>query len=82
MRVGTFPWPLMATELHGVSFRTGSIKTRTSGVSVHLEEASACRTAFNMSSGSYSGLAKQELVQRKKRKFITAPKVSSFRKAD
>ena len=75
-----FPWPLMTAELHGVSSQTGNIKTIINGVSVHSDEASACRKASSMSFGSYSCLVMQELVQRKIKAFMTTPKISSSEK--
>jgi hypothetical protein len=52
------------------------------GVFVDYEEASAWRFALSMSSGSYSGLAIQELVHRKRNKSVIAPKILSFGKAE
>ena len=52
------------------------------GVFVHSGNASAQSTALSMSSGSYSGLAMNELIQRKRKKFMTAPKFSSSGKAE
>jgi len=65
MRVNMLLWPLMAKEFYGVSSHAGSIKTNKNYFYVHSEEASACRTALSMPSGSYSGLATQELVHQK-----------------
>ncbi len=43
--------------LHGKSSQAGRIKTTRSGLGDIMEEASACKTALRMSSGSYYGLA-------------------------
>ncbi len=52
------------------------------GASLFSEEARTCRTVFSMSSGSYSGLAMQELVHRYWKEFITAPKAASSGRAE
>jgi hypothetical protein len=52
------------------------------GISLLFDEESACRAAFSMSSGSYSGLTMQELVRRNWKEFMTAPKTLSFWKAE
>ena len=52
------------------------------GVSVDSEEVSAWRTALSMFSGSYSGLAIQERVHRKRKKSVIASKISSSGKAE
>ncbi len=82
IRVGMLPWPLIATEFHGVVCQTGSIITTRNEVSVHIYEASAWSTAISISSGSYSGLMMQELVQRKRKEFMTAPRIESSGKAE
>ena len=64
MRVDIFLWPRMGAEFHGVSSKIERISTTKNGVSLLLDDASACRTAFSMSPGSYSRLAMQELVYR------------------
>jgi hypothetical protein len=76
------PWPLIAAEFHGVSSHTASIKTTRNGVYVHSKEASVCRTVLRISSDSYSGLAMQEPVQRKRSGLIIASKVSSSRNTE
>ncbi len=76
------PLLLISVELHGVSSQTGSILTNRKWIPAHSDESSACSTALSMSSGSYSGLAMQELVMRKIKEFIAAPKVSSSGKAE
>ena len=81
-RVVISPWPLMETEFHGVSSHTGSVKMTESGISVHSEDAIASRITLSMSSGSYSELAMHEMVQRKRKAFMTAPKTSSSRKVE
>ncbi len=74
MMVDMFSWPLMASEFHGVSSLIGSFKITINGVSVHSDDVSSCRTALSMSSGSYSGLVIQELVQGNRKGSLTAPK--------
>ncbi len=54
----------MDCVLHGESSQAGRIKTIRSGLEDIVEEASACRTALHISSGSYSGLAMQDPVSR------------------
>jgi hypothetical protein len=56
--------------------------TTNKGVSLCSDDASACRTALCMSSGSYSGLTKHELVHRKRKDFRIAPKTASSGKAE
>ena len=57
-------WPRIAVEFRGMSSYTGSIKTTRKEVSYASEEERAWRTALSISSGSYSGLAMHEPVQR------------------
>ncbi len=64
IRVDISVWPLIAAEVHGESSHTGRVMTARNGSSVCSEEAKACRTAFSMSSGSYSGLAMHDAVHR------------------
>ena len=52
------------------------------GVSVCSDEARAWRTAFSMSSGSYSGFAMQEFVHQYRKESIIAPKCASSWKAE
>ncbi len=52
----------MDCVLHGESYQAGWIKTTRSGIGEIVEEASACKTALRLSSGSYSGLAIQDPV--------------------
>jgi hypothetical protein len=54
----------MDCVLHGEVSQVGRIKTTRSGLGDIVEEASACRTALRISSGSYSGLAMQYPVSR------------------
>ena len=54
----------MDCDLHGESSQAGRIKTTTSGLGDIVEEASACRTALRISSGSYSGLVMHDHVRR------------------
>jgi hypothetical protein len=82
MRVDMLWWLRIAAEFHGVSSQTGRIKTTKKGVFVDSEEASAWRTALSISSGSYSGLAIHEPVQRYRNKSVIAPKISSSGKAE
>jgi hypothetical protein len=60
-----------------VSSKIGSIKTIRRGVSCVSEEERAWRTALSISSGSYSGLAIHEPVQRYRNESVVAPKISS-----
>ena len=48
--------------LQGESSHVGRIKTTRRGLGDAIEQAIACRTAFRMSSGSYSGLAMHDPV--------------------
>ena len=73
---------MMDVESHGVSSQTRRTNTTKNGVSLISDDASAYMIAFNMSSGSYSGLAMQEQVHRNWKEFITAPKTASSGKAD
>ena len=54
----------MDCVLHGESSHAGRMKTTKSGLGDIVEEASAWRTAFCISSGSYSGLAMHDPVSR------------------
>ena len=82
MRVDMLWWPRMAAEFHGVSSQTGRIKTAKKGLSCASEEARACRTVLSMSSGSYSGLAIHEPVQRYEKASSMAPNAPSAVKAE
>jgi hypothetical protein len=75
-------WPRIAAEFHGVSSQTGSIKTTRKGVSCDSEKERAWTTALSISSGSYSGLAIHEPVQRYRNESVVAPKISSSGKAE
>ena len=68
----------MEVEFQGVSSQTGKVKITRKGVSLHSDDASACMIAVSMSSGSYSGFAMYDMVQRKWKEFNTAPKTTSF----
>ena len=81
-RVDMLMWPLIALEVQGESSQVGRIITTRNGSSRCSEEAKACRTALSMSSGSYSGLAKQDPVQRYRKELIIAPKLVSSGKAE
>lgn len=67
-------WPLIAAEVHGESSHTGRTITTRNGASECSEEESAWRTAWSMSSGSYSGFAIQEEVHRYAKESRIAPK--------
>ncbi len=54
----------MDCVLHGESFHAGRAKMTRSGLGDDAEEATACRTALRMSSDLYSGLARQDIVNR------------------
>ena len=83
IRVDMLVWPLIAAEVQGESSHTGRTKTSKNGSFVWSEEAKACRTAFNMSSGSYSGLAMHDAVHRYwNKELMIAPNLTSSRKAE
>ncbi len=82
MRVIMFLCPLIEDEFYGVSSYTKRIKTTKKGVSLCSDDASACGTALNMSSSSYSGMAMRELVHRKRKEFRIAPKTASSGNAE
>ncbi len=63
-RVSTLRWLRIPAEFQGISSQTGRTMTTKKGVVVCSDEPRAWRTAFRMSSGSYSGLAIQEPVSR------------------
>ena len=54
----------MDCVLHGESSQAGRMKTTSSGLGDVVDEASACKTALRMSSGSHSGLAMHYPVSR------------------
>ena len=64
IRVSMLGWLRIAAEDHGVSSHTGSTMITICGVVVSVEDARACRIAFLMSPGSYSGFAMHEAVRR------------------
>ena len=72
----------MGAEFHGVSSQTWRTSTAKNGVLLFSDEASAYMTTFNMSSGSYSGLAMPKLVHQNWKEFMTAPKTASSGKAE
>ncbi len=74
MRVDIFWCPRMACDVHGESSHTGRVMTTRNGASVFSEDARAWRTACSMSSGSYSGFAMHEAVQRYRKESRIAPK--------
>jgi len=57
MSVSRLLWLRIVAEYHGVSSKTESTMTTKKGVVVSGDEARACRIAFLMSPGSYSGFA-------------------------
>ena len=57
-------WLRIAAEYQGVSSQAGSTMATKKGVVLSVEEARACRIAFLMSPGSYSGLAVHKPVRR------------------
>ncbi len=81
MRVDMLWWPRFAAEFHGASSQTERIKTTINGVSCDSEEEKAWRTALSISSGSHSGLAIHEPVQRYRNESVIEPKISSFGRA-
>jgi len=60
MRVSRLVWLRIVAEYQGVSSQTGSTMNPRKGVVVFVDEARACRIAFLMSPGSYSGFAVQD----------------------
>jgi hypothetical protein len=82
MSVDIFVWPRIAFDVHGESSHTGRTMTTRNGVSVCSEEARAWRTACSISSGSYSGFAIQDEVQRYLNELWIAPKLTSSEKAE
>ncbi len=82
MRVDMLWWPRIAAEFHGVSSHIGRISTTKKGISCASEEARACKTTLSMSSGSYSGLAIHEPLQRYEKASSMAPNASSALKAE
>ncbi len=64
MNVSILLWFRIAAEYHGVSSHTGSTITTKKVVVVSVDEARACRIAFLMSPGSYSGFAVHDPVSR------------------
>jgi len=54
----------MDLVLHGESSHAGSIRTTRNGFAGDVAQASAYKIVLRMSVGSYSGLARHELVHR------------------
>ena len=77
-----FLWLLVDVEFHGISSEIRRTSTTMNGVSMLSDEASACGTAFIMSSYSYSGLAMQDLVHRNRKELMTDPKTTSSGEAE
>jgi outer membrane protein assembly factor BamA len=63
MSVSKLWWLRIDEEYQGVSSQTGSTMTTKKDVVVSVDEARACRIAFCMSPGSYSGFAVHEHVR-------------------
>jgi hypothetical protein len=82
MRVDVFLWPLMGANVNGVSSQTRMTITTKDGVLLLSDETSACKSAINMSSCSYSEWAMQELVHRNYKKCMPAPKTASSGKVE
>ena len=57
-------WLCIFVEHQGVSSQTGRTMTTKKGVIVSVEDARACRIAFLITPGSYSGFAVHEPVRR------------------
>jgi len=51
MRVDMLLWPRMEAEFHGASSQIGRIETTKNGGLLLLDDASARKTAFSLSSG-------------------------------
>ena len=64
MSVTRLRWLRIVVEYHGVSSHNVSTMTTKKGVVISVDEASACRIAFLVSPGSYSGLAVHDLASR------------------
>jgi hypothetical protein len=62
MRVSILGWLRIVADRKGVSSHNGRTKTAGNGVDVSVDEASAWRIAFLMSSASYSGIVAQDPV--------------------
>ncbi len=78
MNISRLWWLLIAAEYHqGVSSQTGSTMTTKKGVVVSVEDARACRIAFLMFPGSYSGFAVHDPVKRQLKASWSAPKEES-----
>jgi hypothetical protein len=82
MMVIVMLWLRMEEEFHGMSSHTGRIRTNKNGFALVSDDASACRTTLSMSSGSYSGLAMEEVVHRNLKESSIVPKTVSFGKAE
>jgi hypothetical protein len=65
-----------------VSSQTRRTRTTKKGASQLSDDESACMIVFNMSSGSYSGLAMQDPVHRNLKESIIAPKTASSGNAE
>ena len=72
----------MLSACHGESSHAGRNSATRNGASEAYEHAKACVTALCISSGSYSGLARQEPVHLRSKALWIAPKKVSSLKAD
>ena len=81
MSVSRLLWFRIVAEYHGVSSQTGSTMTTEKGVLVYVDEARACKLAFLMSPGSYSGFAVHDHVRRWLKASWSTPKEESSRYA-
>ena len=70
-------WLRIESEFYGVSSHIGRTRTTKKGVALVSDDTCACRSALSRSSGSYSGLAMQEFVNRNMKEYIIAPKTVS-----
>ena len=82
MRLDMLLWSRMEAEFHGVLSQIMRIRTTKNEVSLLSNDDNAWRTAFSISSGSYSGLTMQELDRLSWKEFIIAPKTVSSGKAE
>ena len=67
----------MEWVLHGESSHAGSIRTTRNGFADDVTQASACKIVWRISTGSYSGFARHEPVQRYLYASKRAPKMAS-----
>ncbi len=67
----------MEMVFHGESSHAGCMRTTRNGFKDDVAQAKACKIVFRMSSGSYSGFARHEPVQRQLSASKRAPKMAS-----